>query len=109
MREWEIRTAAFTAIPGTAHEHAVKLAAIEGKAGKETAEDQFKALEAANKLTLEATKIVGSSRTGDPTDFDKEVKKYMSENKDATKAVAIDAVSKAHPDLYFARRDGWDQ
>ena len=109
LREWETRTAAFTAIPGTAHEHAVKLAAIEGKAGKETAEDQFKALEHANGLAVEATKIVGSSRTGDGTDFDNEVKKYMTDHKDATKAHAIDAVSKSHPDLYFARREGWDQ
>lgn len=109
LREWETRTAAFTSIPGTAHEHAVKLAAIEGKAGKDAAEDQFKVLEHANNLAAEATKVVGSSRTSGPSDFDNEVKKYMTEHKDATKAQAIDAVSKSHPDLYFARRDGWDQ
>lgn len=109
LAAWKERTATFTAIPGTAHEHAVKLAAIEGIAGKEAAEDQFKALEAANNLAVEATKIIGSSKKGDPSDFDNEVKKYMTENKEATKAQAIDAVSKLHPDLYFARRDSWDQ
>jgi len=109
LREWETRTAAFSAIPGTAHEHAVKLAAIEGKAGKDAAEDQFKALEHANGLAVEATKIVGTTRTGGSTDFDNEVKKYQADHKDATKAQAIDAVSKERPDLYFARRDGWDQ
>lgn len=109
LREWETRTAAFSAIPGTAHEHAVKLAAIEGKAGKDAAEDQFAALKAANDLAVEATKVVGSSRTNGPTDFDNEVKKYQTDHKEATRAEAIDAVSKSHPELYFARRDGWDQ
>ena len=108
LREWETRTAAFSAIPGTAHEHAVKLAAIEGKAGKEAAEDQFKALEHANGLAVEATKIVGTTRTNGATDFDNEVTKYQTENK-STKVEAIDAVSKARPDLWFARRDGWNQ
>jgi len=109
LREWETRTAAFSAIPGTAHEHAVKLAAIEGKAGKEAAEDQFAALDHANDLALEATKIVGTTRTSGSTDFDNEVKKYQADHKEATKAEAIDAVSKERPDLYFARRDNWDQ
>ena len=109
LREWETRTAAFTTIPGTPHEHAVSLADIEGKAGKDAAETQFKALDHANKLAAEATKVVGTARTGGVTDFDNEVKRYMSEHKDATKVQAIEAVSKERPDLYFARREGWDQ
>jgi hypothetical protein len=109
LREWEARTQSFTSIPGTPHEHAVKLAAIEGKAGKEVAEDQFKALESANNLTAEALKVKGTTRTGGPSDFDNEVKKYMDAHTDKTKPQAIEAVSKLHPDLYFARRDSWDQ
>ena len=110
VRDWEDRTREFKAIPGTPHEHAVSLADIEGKAGKETAETQFKALEAANKLAVEAQKIVGTSRSAaSPTDFDNEVAKYQSEHKEATKVEAIKFVSKARPDLYHARRDGWNQ
>jgi len=110
VRDWEDRTREFKAIPGTPHEHAVKLADIEGKAGKETAETQFKALEEANRLAVEAQKIVGTSRSAaSPTDFDNEVAKYQSEHKEATKVEAIKAVSKARPDLYHARRDDWNQ
>lgn len=110
VRQWEDRTREFKAIPGTPREHAVSLADIEGKAGKEAAESQYKALEAANKLAIEAQKIIGTSRTGvSPTDFDNEVAKYQTDHKDATKVLAIKAVSKARPDLYHARRDGWNQ
>ncbi|GAH14494.1 unnamed protein product, partial [marine sediment metagenome] len=105
VREWEDKTRAFTAIPGTAHEQAVALAGIESKAGKEAAETQYAALEAANKLAAEAMKIAGTSRTVGPTDFDNEVEKHMTANPTATKVDAIKAVSKAHPDLYFARRE----
>ena len=110
VRDWEDRTREFKAIPGTPHEHAVSLADIEGKAGKPAAESQFKALEEANRLAGEAQKIVGTTRTStSPTDFDNEVVKYQSEHKEATKVEAIKAVSKARPDLYHARRDGWNQ
>jgi len=105
VRDWEDKTRAFTAIPGTAREHAVALAGIEAKAGKDAADTQFAALEAANKLGAEAMKIAGTSRTAGPTDFDNEVQKYMKEHTDKTKAEAIKVVSKEHPDLYFARRE----
>lgn len=104
LAAWKEKTAKFTSIPGTAAEHAVKLAAIEGKAGKETADAQFAALESANNLAAEALKVVGTSRKGDPTDFDNEVAKYQTANPTASKADAIKAVSKARPDLYFARK-----
>ena len=104
VREWEDKTREFTAIPGTAHEHAVKLAEIEAKAGKDTAETQFNALKEANRLTEEAMKITGTSRTAVATDFDNEVAKYMKEHADVKKVDAIKAISKARPDLYFARR-----
>lgn len=110
VREWEDKTREFTSIPGTAKEHAVKLADIEAKAGKEAAESQYAALEAANNLAAEALKVTGTTRTADPTDFDNEVQKYMKDNPETdghktTKAEAIKAVSKAKPDLYFARRE----
>ena len=110
VRDWEDRTREFKAIPGTPHEHAVKLADIEGKAGKETAETQFKALEEANRLAGEAQKVIGTTRSAaQPTDFDNEVVRYQSEHKEATKVEAIKAVSKARPDLYHARRENWNQ
>ena len=109
LSAWKEKTATFTSIPGTALEHAVKLAAIEGKAGKEAADDQFAALEAANNLAIEAGKIIGTTRTAGPTDFDNEVAKYMAAHTEATKVQAIEAVSKSHPDLYFARREDWKQ
>lgn len=110
VRDWEDKTRAFTGIPGTPHEHAVSLAGIEGKAGKDAAETQFKALEEANRLAAEAQKIIGSSRTNpDSTDFDNEVSKYMAAHTDAKKVDAIKAVQKSHPDLYHARRDTWNQ
>ena len=105
VREWEDKTREFTSIPGTANEHAVKLADIEAKAGKDTAETQYAALKEANRLAEEALKITGTSRTAGPTDFDNEVAKYMKDHTDKTKAEAIKAVSKEHPDLYFARRE----
>jgi len=105
VRDWEDKTREFTAIPGTAREHAVALADIESKAGKGAADTQFAALEAANKLAAEAMKIAGTSRTAGPTDFDNEVAKYMKDHTDASKVDAIKAVSKARPDLYFARRE----
>lgn len=104
VREWEDKTREFKAIPGTAHEHAVKLADIESKAGKDAAETQYAALKEANRLGEEALKITGTSRTAGPTDFDNEVVKYMKDHTDVSKAEAIKAVSKEHPDLYFARR-----
>ena len=104
VRDWEDKTREFKAIPGTAHEHAVALAAIESKAGKEAAESQYAALKEANRLAEEALKIVGTSRSAGPTDFDNEVAKHMTADPKATKAEAIKAVSKARPDLYFARR-----
>jgi hypothetical protein len=104
IRDWEDKTREFSAIPGTAREHAVKLADIEAEAGKDAAETQYAALKEANRLTAEAMKIVGTARIAGPTDFDNEVSKYMAENKDASKAQAIKTVSKARPDLYFARR-----
>lgn len=109
LSAWEEKTAKLKSIPGTPHEYAVQLAEIEVKAGMEAAETQFKALEKANDLTVSATRIIGSSRTTGPSDFDNEVSKYMKEHSDKTKAEAIEAVSKEYPDLYFARRDGWDQ
>lgn len=104
VRDWEDRTREFTAIPGTAHENAVKLADIESKAGKDAADTQYAALKAANDLAAEATRSLGTARKGTPTDFENEVAKYQKEHTDATKADAIKAVSKARPDLYFARR-----
>jgi len=104
VREWEDKTREFTAIPGTANEHAVKLAGIEAKAGKETAETQYEALKEANRLAEEALKITGTSRAAGPTDFDNEVAKHMTANPTVSKVDAIKAVSKARPDLYFARR-----
>ncbi len=104
VRDWEDRTREFTAIPGTAHEHAVKLATIEGKAGKETAEIQYGALKEANRLAADATRILGTARKQETAnDFDNEVAKYQEKNPNATKAEAIKAISKARPDLYFAR------
>jgi hypothetical protein len=103
VRDWEDRTSEFTSIPGTAHEHAVKLAKIQTAAGKEAAEDQFAALKEANRLAAEASKSLGTSRKGTSTDFDQEVAKYQSNHTDATKAEAIKAVAKSHPDLYMAR------
>jgi len=112
VREWEDKTREFTAIPGTANEHAVKLADIEAKAGKDAAETQYAALKEANRLAEEAMKITGTSRTAGPTDFDNEVAKYVKDHAAASKESAekqkvdaIKAVSKARPDLYFARRE----
>lgn len=102
LSAWKEKTVTLTAIPGTPAEHAVKLAVIEAKAGKEAADSQFAVLEATNKLAQEAQKIIGTSRVAGPTDFDNEVTKYMKESK-VDKAAAIKAVSKARPDLYFAR------
>jgi len=104
VRDWEDQTREFKAIPGTAHEHAIALADIETKAGKAAATTQYAALKEANRLAEEALKIVGTSRSAGPTDFDNEVAKHMKDNPKASKAEAIKAVSKAHPDLYFARR-----
>ena len=109
LSAWTEKTAKFTSIPGTPTEHATKLAAIELKAGKEAADDQFAALEAANNLAVEAGKIIGTTRSAGPTDFDNEVDKYMAAHADATRVQAIEATSKAHPDLYFARRESWKQ
>ena len=103
VRDWEDRVREFTAIPGTAHEHAVSLASIQGKAGKDAAESQFKALEGANKLAAEAQKVIGTTRNTSPTDFDNEVANYQKANAGKSKAEAIKFVSKARPDLYFAR------
>ena len=104
VRDWEDKTREFEAIPGTARENAVKLADIEAKAGKDAAETQYAALKEANRLAEEALKITGTSRTAGPTDFDNEVAKYQKDHTDVSKADAIKAVSKARPDLYFARR-----
>jgi len=109
LSAWKEKTAKFTSIPGTPTEHAVKLADIESKAGKEAADDQFAALEAANNLAVEAGKVIGTTRSAGPTDFDNEVQKYMDAHTEATKVQAIEAVSKSHPDLYFARRETWNQ
>jgi len=109
MAAWQKKTSKLTSIPGTADEYAISLAEIETKAGKEAAESQFKALEKANELAENATKIVGTSRTTGPSDFDNEVSKYMKDHPDKTKVEAIEAVMKEHPELYFARRDGWEQ
>jgi len=109
LSAWKEKTAKFTSIPGTPTEHAVKLADIESKAGKEAADDQFAALEAANNLATEAGKVIGTTRSAGPTDFDNEVQKYMDAHTEATKVQAIEAVSKSHPDLYFARRETWNQ
>lgn len=109
MSAWEEKTAKLKSIPGTPREYAISLAEIEGKAGKEAAETQYKALEKANELAENATKIVGTSRTSGPSDFDNEVTKYMKEHTDASKAQAIEAVMKEHPELFFARRDDWNQ
>jgi hypothetical protein len=104
LAAWKEKTSTFSAIPGTAHEHAVRLADIEAKAGKDAADAAFKALEEANRLAVEATHSLGTSRKGDPTDFDKEVAAYQKANPTASKADAIKAVSKARPDLYFSRK-----
>jgi hypothetical protein len=104
VREWEARTREFTAIPGTAMEHAVKLAAIEGKAGKETAEDQFKALAEADRLAAEANGIIGTSRKGNPTDFDTELAKYKAENPTVEAAAAYEFVAKKFPTLWADKR-----
>lgn len=109
LSAWKEKTAKLTSIPGTTEEIAVGLAEIEAAAGKDAAEKQFVALDGANTLTENATKIVGTSRSGEQTDFDNEVKKFMDANPDKSKTEAIDAVSKEHPDLYFARRDSWHQ
>lgn len=109
LAAWKEKAAELTSIPGTAQEHAEKLSTIEAKAGKEAAETQFAALKSANDLAAAATKIVGTNRQGEPTDFDKEVTKYQAEHtdKDKTpaenKAIAIKAVAAARPDLYHAR------
>ena len=105
VRDWEDQTREFNAIPGTARENAVKLADIESKAGKEAAKTQYEALKEANRLSEEALKIAGTSRTAGPTDFDNEVVKYMKDHADVSKVDAIKAVSKERPDLYFARRE----
>ena len=104
VRDWEDKTREFKAIPGTAHENAVKLADIETKAGKEAAETQYAALKEANRLAEEALKITGTTRTAGPTDFDNEVAKHTKDNPKDSKSEAIKAVSHARPDLYFARR-----
>lgn len=104
LSKWKDKAAKMTAIPGTPTEIAEKLADIEAKAGEEAANAQFAALEAANNLAVEAQKVVGTSRTGTPTDFDNEVANYQKENPKALKVEAIKAVSKARPDLYLARR-----
>jgi hypothetical protein len=104
LSAWKDKTASFAAIPGTAHEHAVRLAEIEEKAGKDAADVAFKALEEANRVATEATRSLGTSRKGDPTDFDNEVAKYQKEHAGTSKADAIKAVSKARPDLYFSRK-----
>lgn len=109
LSAWKEKTAKLTSIPGTTEEIAVGLAEIEAAAGKDAAEKQFVALDGANTLAENATKIVGTSRSGEQTDFDNEVKKFMDANPDKSKTEAIDAVSKEHPDLYFARRDSWHQ
>jgi len=109
LSAWKEKTSAFVNIPGTPTEHAASLANIETKAGKEAAESQFAALEAANKLAAEAQKVIGTTRSTGPTDFDNEVAKYMDAHADTTKVKAIEAVSKSHPDLYFARRESWNQ
>lgn len=105
VREWEDKTRKFESIPGTPHEYAVKLADIASKAGKDAADTQYAALEEANRLAEEALKISGTTRTAGPTDFDNEVTKYLKDHTDASKVQAIRAVSKEHPDLYFARRE----
>lgn len=104
LAAWKEKTAELTTIPGTAQEHAEKLADIETKAGKDAAEAQFAALQAANNIAVEATKIVGTSRTGETTDWDNEVTKYQKDHPDENKGQAIKAVAKARPDLYHARR-----
>ena len=103
LAAWKEKTASFTSIPGTALEHATKLAEIEAKAGKPVAEAQFAALAEANRLSAEASKVIGTSRNGEPTDFDKEVTAYMKAHADVAKGTAIKAVAKARPDLWAAR------
>ncbi len=104
LAAWKEKTANFTNIPGTALEHATKLADIEAKAGKDAADASFAALESANKLAGEALKVVGTSRTSGPTDFDTEVAKYQKDNPTVSRGDAIKFVAKARPELYHARR-----
>jgi hypothetical protein len=103
LSAWKEKTAKFTAIPGTALEHATALADIESKAGKPAADAQFKALEEANRLAEAALKVVGTSRTGEPTDFDKEVEKYQKANPTVARGTAIKTVAKERPDLWVSR------
>jgi hypothetical protein len=103
LTKWTEKTSKFSGIPGKPVELATQLADIEAKAGVDAANTQFAALESANNLAVEAQKTIGTNRVAIPTDFDNEVAKYQKENSAATKAEAVKAVSKARPDLYFAR------
>lgn len=104
VRDWEDRTREFKAIPGTPHDLAVQLADIESKAGKEHAETQYNALKEANRLSADATRVLGTNRKGEPNDFDNEVLKYRKEHPDADRPTALKAVAREKPDLYLARR-----
>jgi hypothetical protein len=104
LSAWKSKTSKFTALPGTPEEHAARLAVIEEKSGKAIADQQFSVLEAADRVAVEATKVTGTSRHSEPTDFENEVMKYRKDNPNATKADAIKAVSRTHPDLYFQKR-----
>ncbi|MFA5429835.1 MAG: hypothetical protein WC329_01595 [Candidatus Omnitrophota bacterium] len=102
--KWQAKTAAFTAIPGKPEDYAKKLVEAEEKAGEDFANTQFAAFEETNKLAAEALLTRGTSRVQEATDFDNEVAKYQKDNPGKSKAEAIDAVSTAKPDLWFARR-----
>ncbi len=89
------------AIPGKPEELAVKLANIEEKAGKETADAIVTQYEAANKVAQAAgvTKPLGRSKTdGGSTDADAKLKEYGAAGITGPKAIA--KLAKESPKLF---------
>jgi hypothetical protein len=101
VRDWEDKVREFTSIPGTPREHAVSLANIQQKAGKDAAEMQFNALKEANDKASEANKIIGTTRTKPDASYEGYIKRYLKDNPKATRGDAIKAFRKEHPDKRF--------
>jgi hypothetical protein len=94
------RTYLFTAIPNkTAKDMAVELAELEEIAGKPKADSLLKTFQDLQKVGEAATKILGTSRSAMPKDYETKVEQFMKDNPKASRGDAHKAVMKAHPEL----------
>lgn len=95
------QTRLFTAIPDkTASVIAVELAEIEESRGVEKAKEMLTTYTSLNKMGEAATKVLGTSRSGNKTvDFEGKIVEYQKANPAVTRGEAVKAVMKTHPEL----------